>query len=386
MQDFHWLALALVLIAVLRRWLLPPSVDANVPAPAAPPWTTLAQAMARPGDNLLLMRLLAAAAVIYGHSYAICGIAGASDHIARQNWGYGLYSGSIAVQVFFLISGFLVTAAWLRRPDPSFFLASRVLRIVPAYLACLILSALVLGAALTTLPLGDYYASAETWRYIRRNLVLTTEMAWTLPGVFTTNPLANTINGSIWTLPVEARVYAWLAVFGLLGLLDRRERLLYAAAILAVALYARYPLPLMAMDEYLRLGGFFLAGSLFYRWRDLIPFHGALIPLLAALSVFAHGSDWFMPLYATGLAYTTFWFAYGPKFLLAFNRVGDYSYGVYLWGYPLQQLVAHWLPTPTPTRITLLALPLALAAGIASWHCLEQPVLRLKSRWAKSQH
>ena len=64
--------------------------------------------------------MIAAAAVIYGHSYAISGIPGAADHIARQGWGHGLYSGSIAVQVFFAISGFLVTGAWLRRPDAAY--------------------------------------------------------------------------------------------------------------------------------------------------------------------------------------------------------------------------------------------------------------------------
>lgn len=381
MQDFHWLVLALVVIAVLRRLFGISTTPTPESAPRFQPrWRTLEQAMAQPGDNLLLLRLLAAAAVIYGHSYAICGIAGASDHIARQGWGYGLYSGSIAVQVFFLISGFLVTAAWLRRPDPGFFLASRCLRVLPGYLACLVLSALVLGALLTELPLGEYYANPDTWGYIHRNAALATGMAWTLPGVFTDNPLRNTVNGSIWTLAVEVRVYVWLAAFGLLGLLDRRERLLYATLLLVVALQTAFPLPLMPIDEYTRLGAFFLAGSLFYRWRALIPFHGALLLPLAVLTVLAHGGAWFLPLYGLTLAYATFWFAYGPRWLLAYNRCGDYSYGVYLWGFPLQQLVAQLLPVPTPTRITLLALPLALIAGVLSWHLLEQPALKLK-RW-----
>ncbi|TDR45834.1 peptidoglycan/LPS O-acetylase OafA/YrhL [Tahibacter aquaticus] len=382
MEDFHWILLALTLIAAARAWLGPPPVRIETAAAPVRRWRSLGQAMAAPGDNLLLLRLLAASAVIYGHSYALCGIPGAVDHIARHNWGYGLYSGSIAVQVFFVVSGFLVSGAWLRRPDLAFFLRSRVLRIVPAYLACLVISALVLGGLLTTLPRSDYFAHADTWRYIWKNLTFSTEMAWTLPGVFTGNPLPNTVNGSLWTLVVEVRVYLWLAIFGLLGLLDRRERLFYALAILAAYLYAPLTLPMMPMNEFLRLGGFFAAGCAFYRWRDDIPFHGGLVVVLAALAVIAHGSEWFMPLYGLALAYAVFWFAYGPRFLLFFNRLGDYSYGVYLWGFPLQQLVALWLPTPTPTRITLIALPLALIAGALSWHLLEQPMLRFKRRRA----
>lgn len=380
MEDFHWIFFALAAIALLRPLLLPPLPRDAAAAPAPRPYRTLGQAMAAPGDNLLLLRLIAAAAVIYGHSYAISGIPGAADHIARQGWGHGLYSGSIAVQVFFAISGFLVTGAWLRRPDLAFFLRSRLLRIVPAYLACLVISAYGMGTLLTQLPRAEYLASSETWAYVWKNLTFNTNMVWTLPGVFAGNPLPNTVNGSIWTLVVEARVYLWLAIFGLLGLLDTRERLFYALAILAACLYAPLALPMMPMDEFLRLGGFFAAGSAFCRWRNEIPFHIGGVILLAVLMYLLRGTDWFFPLYGLTLVYGVFWFAYGPKFLLGFNRLGDYSYGVYLWGFPIQQLVAMNLAEPTPTRITLLALPLALLAGVLSWHLLEQPMLRLKGR------
>ncbi len=383
MQDFHWLLLGLVVVALVQRWRGPPVAPVPADAPFAQPrWRTLEQAMAAKGDNLLLLRLIAASAVIYGHSYAICGIGGAMDHISRLGIGYGLYSGTIAVQVFFAISGFLVTGAWLRRPDLAFFLRSRALRIVPAYLACLLVTTLVVGTAVTELPRAEYLVAPETWRYIWKNATFATDMQWTLPGVFAGNPLPNTVNGSLWTLVVEVRVYVWLALFGVLGLLDTRERFVYAAALLAAALYAPFPLPMMPIDEFLRLGAFFLAGSAFYRFRDIVPFHGALVPLPFAAAALAHGSDGFLPLYGLGLCYAVFWFAYGPRFLLGFNRFGDYSYGVYLWGFPIQQLVAAALPVPTPTRITLIALPLAVAAGALSWHGVEKPLLRFKRRAA----
>lgn len=387
MQDFHWLLLGLTIMAITRMWR--GNTVAPVPADAPfalPRWYTLEQAMSAKGDNLLLLRLIAASAVIYGHSYAICGIGGAMDHISRLGIGYALYSGSIAVQVFFAISGFLVTGAWLRRPDLGFFLRSRALRIVPAYLACLLVTTLVIGTAVTELPREQYLAAPDTWRYIWKNITFPIDMVWTLPGVFASHPLPNTVNGSLWTLVVEVRVYVWLALLGVLGVLDTRERFICAAALLAAALYAPFVLPMMPMDEFLRLGGFFLAGSAFYRFRDLVPFHGAFVPLLAVAAALAHGSDWFMPLYGLTLCYAVFWFAYGPRFLLGFNRFGDYSYGVYLWGFPIQQLVANALPVPTPTRITLIALPLAVAAGALSWHLVEKPLLRFKRRTPAASH
>ena len=173
-------------------------------------------------------------------------------------------------------------------------------------------------------------------------------------------------------------MYAWLALFGLLGLLERRERCLLALIALAAMAYAKNPLPMLPLDDFVRLAGFFALGSLAWQWRERIPFHGAIAPSLLLLSVVLRQHALFAPLFALALAYAVLWFAYVPKGLLGFNRLGDYSYGVYLWGFPLQQAVAQALPSPTPTLITLCSLPLALTLGVLSWHLLEHPLLRLK--------
>lgn len=382
MEDFHWFALGLTSLAIVSSaWvggdpLVARTVGALRSRLGRP--TSLATAMQRPGDNFLLIRLLAASAVIYGHSYAISGIPGAADHIARLGLGHGLYSGSIAVDVFFVVSGFLVTGAWLRRPQLGFFLRSRALRILPAYLACLVLSAFVLGPWFTTLPLDQYLRHPETRGYVLVNLQFATDMRWSLPGVFHANPYPDTLNGSIWTLVAECRMYAWLAVFGVLGLFERRGRCLLALTGLAGLALNGSPLPMLPLDDFVRLAGFFTLGSFAWQWRDGIPFHGAIAAALLVVSWLARSHALFPQVFALTLSYSVLWFAYGPKRLLGFNRLGDYSYGVYLWGFPVQQTVAHLLPTPTPTRITLCSLPIALALGVASWHFLEKPLLRFK--------
>src|ERR1700733_14974020 len=127
---------------------------------------TIADAYDKGPDNFLLLRLVAAAMVLLGHSYASSGRPGAGDLIARANWGDGIYTGSVAVDMFFAISGFLVTASFVNRSNLEKFLKSRALRILPAYYACLVLSALVLGCLFTDMPLGDYLSSDATRDYM----------------------------------------------------------------------------------------------------------------------------------------------------------------------------------------------------------------------------
>jgi len=388
-QDFHFFALLLTLLMLptpLRRISKRiKAVSSGVPLefamrPTAHGWRTFADAMAIKGDNFLLLRLAAAFAVVYGHSYAISGIPKAEDHIARLGLGYGLYSGSIAVNAFFVISGFLVTGAWFRNPDLRFFVCSRLLRILPAYAVCLICSAFLLGAAFTTLPLNDYLSDASTRGYVTINLWFGRDLSWSLPGVFKQNPYPNTINGSIWTLSAEWRMYAWLAIFAVVGLLERRRLCLLCLVSLIALTWSETMLPMLPIEDYVRLAGYFSLGSLAFQWRDRLPFHGGLVLVMAAVCVSLHGRPGFTQAFAISLSYGVLWFAYGPKSLLSFNRLGDYSYGVYLWGFPVQQTIAHLVPDSTPTMITMISLPLALIIGILSWHMIEKPALRLKYR------
>jgi peptidoglycan/LPS O-acetylase OafA/YrhL len=112
-------------------------------------------------------------------------------------------------------------------------------------------------------------------------------------------------------------------------------------------------------------------------YRERIVVSGFIaLALLFACGVFydQSGYPW---VFAAATAYTALWFVFAPG-MQWFNRFGDYSYGLYLYGYPSQQLVAHWFPQFGPWRMAALALPLALCCAIASWHCVEKPFLRLK--------
>lgn len=217
---------------------------------------TLADDLALPQDNFLLLRTFAAAAVLYGHSYAMVAERGPPEVFIWMGWG--TYSGAMAVDLFFLISGFLVTGSFLRRRNVFEFAWARALRVLPAYAVCLLGCAFVLGAIYTSVPLDDYLKHPAVRDYVLTNLRFNTEMIWNLPGVFTDNPRRDTINGSIWTLPAEVRTYLYVALVGALGILSRRALSnLLLAGLFVLGLLAPHYLAFVPSPAFARLAGFF---------------------------------------------------------------------------------------------------------------------------------
>lgn len=334
---------------------------------------TLADASAKPDNNFNLIRLLAAWAVIYGHSYAVTADGG--QDLVSQLLGFK-FAGGVAVDVFFVISGFLIAASLERNRLPAF-LISRALRILPALVVCVALSAFVLGPLLTTI--SDYWHHPEVWHYFLANARLSKSIAYFLPGVFETLP-NHAINGSLWSLPIEARLYLWLALFGLFTL--NRPKFFNPIFIVLLSLgflmLTRSPLsPEKSNLAYCQ--AFFLTGAFAWINRSIIALSW---PLLFAILVFAaslHGTDRFYIGYYLALSYGTLFLAFVPR--LPVIRHHDLSYGLYLYGWPSQQLVQWFAPSTGALGNTLWATLLAATLAAASWWLVESPALRLKSRF-----
>ncbi len=337
---------------------------------------TLSDGLAQGGDNFLLLRFIAAAMVIYGHAPAMTGGSGPVDLFVWLNWGE--YSGSIAVDLFFVISGFLITGSFLRRQHLADFAWARFIRIMPAYAACLVACAFVLGAVFTIHPLADYFSSRGPYLYVWKNLHLTTDMEWNLPGVFSGNPNRTTINGAIWTLPAEIRMYAWVGLLGLMGVVSRRWLFnIVVIGLFVFGLLRPGDIPLVPISDYVKLAALFAAGAFCYVNRSWIPVHGGLL-LVACCAAFLGRSTLAYPYLFGGCEILfVFWFAYNLDWH-GFNRFGDYSYGIYLWGYPSQQIVAALFPNLSFLMNALCGFIIALLLAIASWHLIEKPALRLK--------
>jgi len=323
-------------------------------------------------DNFLPLRHLAALMVLFGHSYRL-----SADYPARADFIErlmpGFFAGSVAVYVFFAISGFLVTASLLRKPGFWRYLGHRLRRVYPAYLLCVLLSVFVLGPMFTTLPLRAYFASgSQAWHYLLENLDPVT-LSWFLPGVFEHNPYRGVVNGSLWSLGLEVRWYAYLGVLALLGVVSRRG--LFTVVAIAFLGFATWeavqgrPDPL----RFRALSMVFMAGALAAVWRERVRVsHAGMVALLLGC-VLAHETRAFAALAVAAIAYAAYWAAYALPVLPWPKRI-DYSYGLFLYGFPVQQsLLATW-PGLAPLPLFALSTPLALGLAALSWHGLERKI------------
>jgi peptidoglycan/LPS O-acetylase OafA/YrhL len=336
---------------------------------------SLAEGLAARNDNFLLLRMVAATMVIYGHASSVTGGTGPKEFFLWLGWG--TYSGHIAVLMFFVISGFLITGSFDRNPNPLRFAAARALRIAPAYVAFILLSVFAIGVAFTSLSVSEFLAHPKTHSYLSKALSVGTPLQWTLPGVFTDNPDSTTINGSLWTLRVEARMYVWVFALGILGLLTHRWLGNLALLILlAIALLAPKMLPMVDRPAWLGLAGAFALGAACFLNRNRIHASGRLLLMLAIAAYALRRTPVYDHALVLALAAFVFWFAYRLPWR-GYNRFGDYSYGTYIWGWPVQQMVAHYWPQLTPIPHALIAIPIAIAFGVLSWKLVEEPSLRL---------
>lgn len=335
-------------------------------------------------NNFNLIRLLAALMVLVSHSYVL-----APGRDGSEPWHtLGITPGSIAVDVFFFCSGLLVMSSWWHAPSLRAFALARAARVLPGMWAMVALSVPVLflfsqaGAA-------GYFLAPETWTYVLKNSTLFFGTTGNLPRVFENNPLAGAVNGSLWTLPQEVRCYALLAVVGLLARwVDRHKRRLVNLAWVLLALASAALLLRAGLrggdDPSSRLLMMFALGALAYQARSHLRLHAGAA--LACAVVLAAGtllqSRLYTAVYPLPLAYLVLVLAYLPGGALRyFNRLGDYSYGVYIYAFPVQQAVTALSPQiGLPAHIAV-STAMTLLLAVASWHAVESPALEAARRW-----
>jgi peptidoglycan/LPS O-acetylase OafA/YrhL len=341
-------------------------------------------ARSRVGDtanNFDVLRLGAAALVLLSHAFLLNG---ANDPAIAITGDETL--GDMAVTAFFGISGFLVARSWCRDPRIGRFVTRRALRILPGLWAVALLSALVLGPLFTALPLGSYFTSPDPWSYIAGNGLFRTELY--LPGVFGGNP-HDAVNGSLWTLPLELQAYLAVALLGVLGAFRRRGVIVAMVVVLLVlvlpfgpgghALVTGGVSSSLAEDTVNRLAAFFVAALIYVlRDRDVVSLRGlALMGVAWGASI---GTPFEYVVGAVAIPYAVVLLAYRtPAGLGRLVRRGDVSYGVYLWGWPVEQAVRAVLgPGPGVVGTLAVGAPLTYLVALASWRLVESPALRLK--------
>lgn len=355
---------------------------AGLPRSGAASWFNerlhLAACVGNRDNNFNLLRMIAATLVLFSHAFALSS-GDIGDEPLRET--LGLTWGVIAVDLFFVSSGFLVTGSLLARGSIAGFARARALRIYPGLAVSVLLTVFALGALATTLPLPAYLSDAQTLEFLLRNLSLVTGIAHALPGVFEGNPMRALVNSSLWTLPYEIGMYAALAGLWLLAGRSpaRLARLMALIAVLAIATQIGSHF-LWRDSSLLRLGAMFMTGACCHLLRSRITLsvpHGAACLLLLAASCARREA--FFVVYTLTLPYLVLCLAYLPRGALRrYNRVGDYSYGIYIYAFPVQQALAWGMPgIGSATMLALSAVLTALAAAL-SWHLVESRALRLK--------
>lgn len=326
-------------------------------------------------NDFQLLRTIAALAVIVSHAFALASGVADDEPFNKSGWT----PGACAVIVFFAMSGFLIAGSVERRPGFGAFAAARARRIFPAYLIALVLVVAVLGGAATTLRLPDYYAHPATWDFVLRHAVFETSLKG-LPGVFASNPHPWTVNGSLWSLPLEVLCYFLLYGAARLRLLGRAHGAWFLAAGIGCSAVMRVEGVGGTLPHVLPS---FVTGAALYVYRAQVPASGPLLGALLCLSWAGAGLPLHDEMARMVIAYGAIVVATGssaPGRLVA--RGGDYSYGLYLYGWPATQAVVWAIPGISVGPLLAAVLPCAGALAVASWHWIERPALAPRRREA----
>ena len=336
-------------------------------------------------NNFDFMRLALAVLVIYSHAFPLGTGSEANEPINRLSHGQ-VTGGAIAVNSFFIMSGFLITASAERTRQIRQYLKKRISRIYPAFCMAALLTLILI------MPLAGAHFAQPGSRFATTDFIVQTlrlrEFDYT--AAFQSNPYKNSINGSAWSVQFEFWCYLGVALLASIGLLRRRLFILAlfsGALVLSILFKVRgwilggklLGVLLGSPQLWARLLPLYLAGVVFYLYRDRIPLRGAL----AALSAIALLAACWLPqgwtaLYPLAGTYLLFWFAFTPAITLHnFGRFGDFSYGAYLYAFPVEQLLMKAFGAPVrPLVLFLCATPLTLLVAALSWYGVERRFLQ----------
>lgn len=328
------------------------------------------------------LRFIFAYMVLIGHSFVVVG----GSHTSEPHIFFHFTFSYLAVNLFFIASGFLVTGSMLYRKDAASFVSARVLRIYPGLIAHVLLMIVVFGAMTTSLPLVEYFTHADTLK--QPFIVLPfIESSMHLPNILENNH-EHQASAALWTLRYELLAYVGTLVAFFLGLLKHRWMLLAQFVVFAIALPVSVSLGIYdslpaTIQSLLRFGVCYGLGTAIYGYRDKIRLHFIFIPILFGFSALIHNTVMFEVSVMVSLGYMLFWMAYVdiPK-LNFLQKISDVSYGIYIYHWAVIQGIHHFWPSVNVWQLIALGSPIAILLAHLSWRFVEKPALALKPKFA----
>ena len=327
------------------------------------------------------LRVCLASAVLLWHSHAV--VHGYAAGQAVQAGPLGLLP-RLVLPMFFALSGFLVASSLERARSLPIFLVYRAMRLLPALAVEVALSAVIIGPLVSQVPADQYFGDPLFARYLLNTVGA---ISFHLPGVFETNPWPSIVNASLWTVPYELECYVLLVAVQVLTLTRRPVAITAVTIVLSVALLIfsrKHSVGAMAFDpvpgRMLVLS--FLAGVSIFAARMHIPYSAPLAGLALGLGALCLSHPALQFLAPLPIAYATVWLGLRDPKRSRLLLGGDYSYGLYLYGFVIQQCLMHFLGDVLQSTLALFASALLATALFAfgSWHAIEEPILRLKRR------
>lgn len=344
----------------------------------------------RSGNNFDVIRLVAAIMVMITHSYALLGKS-ENDLLSVATSG-ALQFSHLGVAIFFIISGYLIAQSAMASKTWKGYMWRRFLRIFPGLLVVLLLSAFVLGPIVTSLSLAQYFTNKGTYLHICS--VSLYRLYLRLPGVFEHNP-QKAVNGSLWTLAYEFSMYIGTIVGYYFGLLSRKNLVaVFWGLLFILRIYMgknyfvyNYSTPCLLglnITYFYEWSFYFLTGTTIFLFRDKLMFNTYALLGLLLLYMFAGYIKCEGALRVLNyllIPYAVFRLAFIKGSLNHIGRYGDFSYGFYIYAFPVQQTIVHFTGTHLPVfQIFLFSVTLTFPLAFMSWHFIEKHFLAFKNR------
>ena len=332
----------------------------------------LQELLKKENNNIDLLRLIAALAVIYGHAFAITPQPPLVDFVSARI--VGEHSGSIAIKFFFFLSGLVVTNSLIRNPSILAFVGARAARLIPGLVVCMVVTTFVVAPHFSTLAFSEYFGNRLPYSYAWLGMTFRPE--WALPGVFASNPMP-AVNGSLWTLPSEAKCYIALAALAALGAVRAR----WVATTVTLGIIVVLTLVYFGVVHGLHaekketslLQIYFFAGVTLCLISPFIEISKWTVGGLLAVAYLLKSTVLYPTLMVSTLLVSALWLSTTRAFR-TLRLPGDYSYGVYLYGFFIQQCIKAAFPSLDLRGHQIVCMFIALGCGALSWHFIERPV------------
>jgi peptidoglycan/LPS O-acetylase OafA/YrhL len=338
-------------------------------------------------NNINFLRLLLASLVIVSHAPEIS--YGGHEHELLYSIFGTMTFGGFAVACFFLLSGFLIVKSWQNKPDIKSFFEKRIRRIYPGFAVALFISVFIF-APFGTPNAQQFLAGINIWQLFKDAVLL--QMPAHIAGAYPGTHYAH-VNGSLWTISYEFQCYASVALVGIL--VPNKQKFVWPLLFLIAVVFSFLVEPFKQgrffgvvwlvppmIVTFANLFIYFAAGACFYLFRAKIPLHSKGLLVLLPFFILAMFRSFLSKVgLATAGAYCLFWLSFANiPALNWFKRTPDLSYGIYLYGWPIQKLLFWYFPDYSPWVLLPLTFAMSCLAGYLSWELVEAPFLNRKGK------